>query len=273
MGVPRIGQSVLVGLATLAVVGVAVFAALELGQAARTNQTPKVPGTSTTSLPWVTYAAEVIGVRPGGDDRTAIVQLSLPAGRPDCARDPHIKLFSETNDAVTATVLFSSASSSVIGACPSRTTVELSLSTPGPLAGRRLSLGGTYPWVLRGNGYVHCQEFLGCDPPTDHCAPQWIDKAVFGLDVSVKHIRGVRTERGCDGNWLVLDIDRSVGACQPVDGKSTCSVPADVTRFFLEWRSENWVQFAGTRQAGCADAKATRPDFPTALCENLPAVR
>ena len=272
MGVPRVGQPILVGLATLAVVGMAVFAVLELGQAARTNRTPEVPGTSTTSLRWVTYGAEVIGVRPGGDDRTAIVQVSLPAGRPDCARDPHMELFNETNDTVNATAVFSSASSSVIGACPSRTTVELSLSTPDPLAGRRLSLGGTYAWVVRGNGYVHCQEFLGCDPPTDHCAPGWIDKAVFSLDVSVKHIRGVRTERGCDGNWLVLDIDRSVGACPPAEGKSTCTVPANVTRVFLEWHSQGWANFAGTRQAGCVDVKAARPDFPAALCENLPAV-
>lgn len=268
---PRIGQSARVALVALAVVGVAVVTVLELGRTARTDHAA-ADGTSTTSRPWVTDTAEVIGVRPGADDRTVIVQARLSAGRPDCARDPHMKLLSETNDTVTAGAFFSSASSSIIGACPSRTTVELFLSTSGPLAGRRLSLGDTYAWVVRGNGYVHCQEFLGCDPPADHCDPKWIDKAVFALDVSVKHIRGVRKERGCDGNWLVVDIDRSVGMCPPVDGQSACSVPANVTRFYLEWRSENWLQFAGTRNAGCADVKAKRPDFPTALCENLPAV-
>jgi hypothetical protein len=127
-------------------------------------------------------------------------------------------------------------------------------------------------WGPKGDRYERCDEVLGCKPPADHCDPVWVDQAVYQLDVPVKRIRGVRDVRGCDGNWLVVDVNPAVGDCPPAEGADPCTIPARVTRWFMRFGMARWEQVTGTKQNGCAPIQAVRPEFPDVLCRNLPAV-
>ncbi|WP_153033236.1 hypothetical protein [Amycolatopsis sp. YIM 10] len=209
----------------------------------------------------VTWAAEVTGVRPGADAASVVIGVSVP----DCAGEPRVEMLTEENDTVYANVVVSGR-----GDCAGRKAAEVVLRTPGPLGARPLMLNSMDVWGPSGGGYARCDEQLGCLPPEDHCAEAWIDKTVYGMDVPVKRLHGVRDVRGCDGDWLVLDIDRSAGDCPPAEGASPCTAGGQASRVFFEWR-DGWSSFAGSRQAGCADAHAVRPEFPAALCASLGA--
>lgn len=96
---------------------------------------------------------------------------------------------------------------------------------------------------------------------------------MFGLDVPVERLHGIRDVRGCDGNWLVFDLNRAVGGgCPPAEGAPKCAVADHTTRLFFEWDDQGWTAFANTVSGGCADAWAVRPTFPATLCEDLPPV-
>lgn len=210
---------------------------------------------------WTTWAAEVTAVRPGADAASVVIEVSVP----DCAGEPRVEMLTEENDTVYANVVVSG-----LGDCAGRKAAEVVLRTPGPLGTRPLMLNSMDVWGPSGGAYARCDEQLGCVPPEDHCAEAWIDKTVYGMDVPIKRLHGVRDVRGCDGDWLVLDINRSAGDCPPAEGAPPCAASGQASRVFFEWR-EGWTSFAGSQQAGCADAQAARPNFPAALCSSLDA--
>ncbi|MBN6039174.1 hypothetical protein [Amycolatopsis sp. 195334CR] len=210
---------------------------------------------------WTTWAAEVTGVRPGADPASVLIDVSIP----DCGGEPRVEMLTEENDTVYANVVVSGP-----GTCTGQKTAEVVLRTPGPLGTRPLMLNTMDVWGLSGGAYARCDEQLGCVPPADHCAEAWIDKTVYGMDVPIKRLHGVRDVRGCDGDWLVLDLNRSAGDCPPAEGAPPCTAGGQTSRVFFEWR-DGWTSFAGSQQAGCADAHAVRPQFPAALCAALGA--
>lgn len=226
---------------------------------------------------WTTSAAEVVGVRRV-DERSVAVVADLPAGDPLCARDLRIELLQDQEpdrpDVIYANVVFSSANSGVLGGCPDRATAEVTMRVAKPLGRRVLLLNSTSPaWApTAGPGYRECDDVLGCHPPADHCDPVWVDQAVLGMDVPVKRVRSIRDVLGCDGTWLVLDLNRAAGDCPPAEGAPVCDVPSETTRLFLHFGPHGWDTVAGGKEAGCAPVRTARPDFPEALCRALPAV-
>lgn len=269
----RLRIVIIAGLAILAAVA-AVLWVISRGSPGRT-----VPAASTADpgLDWQTFTAEVSGVAPGPDEYTVIVRASVLAGRIECARDLRIEQLTEQQpDAprmIWANVVYTSPRNVKPGDCPDRVAAEVPLRSSAPLGDRRLALNSFGPvWAPAGGTYRQCDQTLGCDPPADHCASVWIDQVVLGLDVPVKNLHGVRDVLGCDGTWLVLDLNRAVGQCPPLDGKPTCSVPDQTTHLFLRWGDRGWETIVGTKAGGCAAVQAAAPRFPTALCANLPAL-
>jgi hypothetical protein len=258
-------------LAVVLLAGVAVVVVLVL--VGRGDRQPSGAPATTTRLPWTISAAEVTGVR-AVDDRTVMVQVSLPAGRDDCAREPHIEALqdqlADRPDTIYANVVFSSASVSLVGACPDHQAAEVKMVVAQPLGARVLvfNTDTEHVWAPAGGVYRQCDPTLGCYPPADHCDPVWVDKAVLGMDVPVKRVRSVRDVLACDGTWMVLDLNRAVGSCPP--GEQKCTVTERATRIFLHFDPEGWVSVAGTQDGGCAAVHAARPAFPRAMCETLP---
>lgn len=103
-------------------------------------------------------------------------------------------------------------------------------------------------------------------PPTDRCDSSWVLAAMERMDVPRNSARDVE---GCDGSRLVMTVDVNSTACG-AGGRPGCSAPPDVARYFLRF-DEGWHVFARTRAAGCAAAVAVEPEFPRALCADLPA--
>lgn len=237
------------------------------GRGAESGAPSKVPAT----VAWTTNAAQVTGARPGPAPNTAVIEVELPSGGEDCAKDLRIEMLTEENDTVYANVVFSSRGSAVFGACPAKVKAETTLTTPGPLGQRPLSLNSSEVWHRLGASYGRCDEHLGCTPPADPCAEAWIDKVTFDADVPVKHLNGARDVRGCDGTWLVLDINRHVGDCPPADGVPACPATGHASRVVYRWTGNGWNGVAGAKGAGCDEIKAQLPEFPSALCDRLPS--
>lgn len=240
---------------------------VSLGACGRPAEPAKVPATVT----WTTGAAQVTGVRPGPAPNTAVIEVDLPAGGEDCAKDLHLEMLTEENNTVYANVVFSSRGSNVVGACPANERAETTLTTPGPLGDRPLVFNSEAMWHRLGAAYGRCDARLGCTPPADHCAEAWIDQATFDSDVPVKHLSGARVVRGCDGAWLVLDITRHVGECPPAEGAPGCSSEGPVNRVVYRWNGKGWQSVAGAKGAGCDEIKTRLPEFPAALCDRLPS--
>ncbi|MEV6900952.1 hypothetical protein [Amycolatopsis sp. NPDC051372] len=234
-----------------------------------TRATPK---TSPAAAPdWITTAAPVDGVRPGADPASVVIHVSLPAGGAGCSRSPRVEPLSETPDelatAVNVNVVFDSANQAY-GGCPTKQPAEVPFTLAAPLGDRALVLN-TEAWHRTGTTFARCDKFLGCTPPADHCAGQWVDRAVFDLDVPVKHLNGVRTVLACDGSWLVLDLDRHVGDC-PAEGTSCVPGAGPIQRIVYSWDPRGWKLETGTKTGTCAEIRAALPKFPAALCAKLP---
>ncbi|WP_432850228.1 hypothetical protein ACQPXB_07055 [Amycolatopsis sp. CA-161197] len=256
---------------TLIVLAVLVIGALVY---VLSRTTPAAPTASTAPHTWVTVTAPVDGIRPGPDPASVVIHVMLPAGGPGCSRSPRVETMSETPDelatAIHANVVFES-SNSAYGGCPTEQPAEIPFTATAPIGNRALVLNNE-AWHRTGATFARCDEFLGCTPPADHCADEWVDRAVFDLDVPVKHLHGVRDVLACDGQWLVFDLNRHVGDC-PVDGTSCVPGTGPVQRVVYSWEARGWKQENGTKTGTCEEIRAALPQFPQALCGKLPPRR
>lgn len=215
------------------------------------------------------------GLRPGPDDRTLLVQVKLPAGRPDCAVDPRPQNLYETDTSISFDVVYDAVMTDdgvAVPGCGESQDATVTVTLSRPIGTRSVALASTETWTLVGREFQRCRQWVGCHPPADHCDPGWIDLVVAGLDVPLKRIRGVRDVRGCDQRWLVLDVNPAVGDCPAYTEGSPCAVPSRTRRLFLRWTAQGWQTFASARNPGCAEVRAADPAFPTGLCERLPAI-
>ncbi|MEN3307047.1 MAG: hypothetical protein V7603_3249 [Micromonosporaceae bacterium] len=214
---------------------------------------------------WTAYAADVTGVRRGSDARTLLIDVSLPAGHPDCARAPRVDQYTEENRSIYANVVFESARSGVVGGCPAAAPGVATLRAPGPV-GDRVVVLNQQAWAPDGPRYRRCDPVLGCAPPADHCDTTWVLAAVNGLDVPRNSARNIAH---CDQAWLVLTLDVNSTACG-AGGRPGCSAPPSVSRYFLRFTAPGWRVVARTAEGGCRAVLAVAPDFPRALCAHLP---
>ncbi|WP_242545884.1 hypothetical protein [Amycolatopsis sp. MtRt-6] len=233
----------------LGVVLVAVGTATACGVS---GATAAAPAPTTVGAQWRSFRADVTGIRPGADDHSLFVQVSLPGKDPGCVREPRVEQVVEAKTEIRADVVYSTRSAA--GGCQDKVPAELRLTTADPIADRTVILNADIgnAWHKLGAGWGHCDHQGTCAPPADHCAPAWI-----GAAASAAAAVGPGTTRACDPGWLVLDFPQ-----QQAD-------PPARTAF--RWSDAGWTSFARTRSAGCADIRAAEPKFPVALCKALPA--
>ncbi|MFD9893796.1 hypothetical protein ACFWY9_30990 [Amycolatopsis sp. NPDC059027] len=262
---PRFAPPMLVVLGVLLVGGI-VFAATR----APASDTGEAPAGAAETV-WRDLQAEVTAVRPGPEPNVVVARATVPAGEPDCARSPHVDKVTEENDTVYANIVYSTRATLAREACPRKEQIDVPLTARSPIGDRAISLNSGQAWHRKGAEYGHCDEYLGCVPPADHCAEPWINQTVFSADVPVNRLHGARDLRGCDQNWLVLDLDRHVGDCPPAEGAPACQNTRRANRVFYHWAGNGWKSFAGAKDGGCAEVKAVEPEFPPALCEKLAA--
>jgi len=237
-------------------------------RAGGTPGSPLPKPTPTGPPEWSTSGADVTGVRRGPDARTLLVDVDLPAGHPDCARNPRTDQYTEENGLIYANVIFDSARSGVVGGCPTRAADVATLTAPEPV-GDRVVVLNQQAWAPAGGGYRRCDADLGCHPPADHCDQTWILAAVKNLDAPRNSHRNVEV---CDARgWLVLTLDLNSTACGAAP-RPGCSAPPAVTRYFLKF-ADRWGLITQTTTGGCTAVQATEPAFPRELCENLPPTR
>ena len=206
----------------------------------------------------------VKAVRRGPTPNTLLIDAEVPSGGDDCARNLRAEVFDQVpGSTIFVHVLFDSVKSQVYGACPTTTVATVTLTMPDPIGDRPLTIDER-AWAPDGAGYRQCPEYLGCDPPPDHCAQQWILQVRYGLDAP-QH-SGIRLEH-CDQNWLVMTVDVNTAACG-AGGRPGCSAPPNVSRYYLRFNS-GWQVIVVTTTGGCAAVMARAPDFPADLCRAL----
>ncbi|WP_152546935.1 hypothetical protein [Amycolatopsis orientalis] len=196
--------------------------------------------------PWRTRTVEATGLREGADDRTLLIQVRIPEGSPDCARDPRIEGLTEENGIIYAGTVISG----LTGAdCRSTAPTEIRLTATSPIANRTVVLNSqtTAAWHKLPDGtWGHCGA-LGCDPPADHCAP---------VRVAQTYGEAIDTDtRACDQEWLVVDR---------VNFHRSPSI-----RVLYRWAPEGWQPVMNVESAGCDEILAKEPRFTRALCEKL----
>jgi hypothetical protein len=174
-----------------------VLAVLVLGGCGQEHSSARPGGSPATS----TSAAQVEGVRAGADPATVVVDVRLPAGAEGCGRDPRATVLEESAATIWFNVVFTrSHADAYPDPCATWEVVEVPVRLAQPLGSRHVAVNGMGLWARHGSDFRRCDETLGCTPPTDHCDPLWVDRAVLGMDVPVKRLR----EGGDSGRPLVL---------------------------------------------------------------------
>ncbi len=202
--------------------------------------TPSVPAPAPPAPP-AEQLAWVTDVRPGPDDRSAVLHVDLPT----CAEAPHARV-TEADNRIDAEILFRPREGA---GCP-QMPADFPIRTAAPIGRRPFMVNVNERWGLASGGWKKCDERLGCEPPADHCNPAWIAQLEFSAEAEYPG-----TTRACDQNWLIHDLQRHSGQA--------------ATRVAYRWDGNGWASFAGAKDGGCAEILAAEPKFPTALCRDL----
>ncbi|MEU4524526.1 hypothetical protein AB0F52_38105 [Amycolatopsis sp. NPDC024027] len=203
--------------------------------ATATGSPPPVPGPPLESAAWV------VDVRPGPDDRTAVLHVNLPT----CAVAPHVEV-TEAGNGIRAEVRFRMPD----GANCEQAPADLPVKVAAPIGKRLVVVNSAEPWGLRSGGWKKCDRVVACDPPADHCDPAWVGEIEYSTEAEFPG-----TTRACDQNWLIHDLQRHRG--QPPN------------RVAFRWAGNGWSSFASATGGGCGEILAAEPKFPAALCQNL----
>jgi hypothetical protein len=227
------------------------------------------PGTrhaSADEATWQTRAPEATAVRPGADPKSLLIDVSIAAGGANCPRNLHVEIVEQSAAAIYANVVDEEWGPVPAGACPSTAVATAKLTASAPIGNRVLSLN-THEWKLSNGAYRECGEYSLCNPPADHCDGAWITITVNGLDVPAHSGRGIEH---CDQKWLIMTVDVNSAQCG-AGGRTGCSAPPNVTRYFLGWKPNGWEVITQTKAAGCGSVLTAVPNFPRDLCSTLPA--
>jgi len=263
----------------LVLAGVALLSVACAGQAGHRDARPE-PTAEPTAEPteWGTFALDSTSIDTvllSDGDRTLSFAVRLPAGRDGCARNLSAAVDSDegwTDRVVRVRLLLESRLTLVSGACPTQAPASVTLSLPAPLGTRDVVVNssGSAMYTRDGAGALrHCGE-LGCHPAPTGCTPDSYEQAMRAAD-SPQHT--YRTERGCDGTWLVLDLSSGGGpVCGDYPNSTACPHDSRTTRWFFHARPDGWQVVTATHLAGCPPVQKVEPAFPTKLCDGLPPV-
>lgn len=202
-------------------------------------------------------AAEVVGVRPGSDDRSLLIDVR----KAPCGGEPRVDQYLEENGRIYANVVYDS----VAGGCPGDWLAGVAILTaPEPIGDREVMLNSQQVWIRDGAGFRRCGS-LGCQPPQDPCDPRWVHAVRDGLDVPRNSSYDVEH---CGDGWLIMTVNLNSTACG-AGGRPGCSAPPNIYRYFLRFETGAWRDVAVSREGGCDAVLKAEPAFPQDLCEKL----
>jgi hypothetical protein len=210
-------------------------------QSTAAPETTPVTTTPVPPPPPAPQSAYVTDVRPGPDDHTAVLHVTLPT----CAEAPLAQV-EEAGNRIEADVLFRMPDGADCASSPA----DFPVKTAAPIGERPVYVNLSDSWGLVAGGWKKCDQILGCFPPADHCSPVRVAQLEFSAEAEYPG-----TTRACDQNWLIHDLQRHSGQA--------------ANRVAYRWAGDGWASFASAKGGGCGEIVAAEPKFPTALCQEL----
>jgi len=159
--------------------------------------------------------------------------------------------------------------------CPPGPVETVRIKLPAPLGSRQVIVNHQETFwttsktllTLCDTGGTACRHFTPGPPPAScsEVSYGWAMAATYPPQGSIFGALG------CDGSWLVLNVGWPGGPAG-CDGPS-CAPDLATTRWFFRASRHGWIVVANSLTAGCTRVHQVVPQFPTALCAGLPAVR
>ncbi|RSN32770.1 hypothetical protein DMC61_11305 [Amycolatopsis sp. WAC 04169] len=59
---------------------------------------------------------------------------------------------------------------------------DFTMKTAAPIGKRPVLVNAGDTWGLTSTGWRKCDQILGCEPPTDHCAEAWVAQVEFSAE-------------------------------------------------------------------------------------------
>jgi hypothetical protein len=213
---------------------------------------------------------QIVSVSLEDSGRVLAVAAQVPAGRDGCASGLAATLI-QWNPSANITLTVQSWAPGM-DACRSHRVETTDLSLPAPLGKRDVVIdtSGTFA-PTKSTLMRRCSDLGGActfpPVPPASCGNASYSAAMVATapprDADFNAV-------GCDSRWLVLDVGWP-GGPSGCDGPS-CSQGSTVTHWFFRAGPHGWITIASSLTAGCTRVRQAAPQFPTALCVNLPAV-
>ncbi len=260
--VARVAAAIVVALGGFALVG---YAVVHDDSPARGGPGPGGP---VTSAPIAITAVRAV------DPRHLEITAEVSGPETGCARNLRGSVNEVDGRRTYVTVVYDSPRQQAPGRCARTRTVHVRVAVPDRPGRVIIDSIPDWRWALGTDGvsYRQCTGPFGCEPPPkNHCDPAWLRLAGHSGELPPERSY---TNRGCDGTWLVMDIDAVVTGCQPLDGRpppAGCADAGEHVRWFFRFTERSWwTVVAAGNSAGCTDVHRQVPEFPTRLCAKLP---
>jgi hypothetical protein len=134
-----------------------------------------------------------------------------------------------------------------------------------------------YVYLLQADGTLASCASVGCDPATgkllDELTPGCETLHLDVFNYEVPRYTGVEV-LGCEGDWGIVELDFGAITCPGSGERSYEECPGiHVARNFYRLDDDDglWRPIAHAVGPGCDEVLAVEPDFPSGLCEGLPA--
>jgi hypothetical protein len=238
-----------------------------------------VPTTTTTSTTTSTTPPAVLGsahagtaaIRLGTSDRELVVTTTaLPSMEAPTGCRPQLQPPSTYEAPAAVTVhldVLIVAGAGGPGPCTGTEPQQVTVALPAPLAGRAVrTVRPQVVWVSAGDGSFRQCLRPACDPghaepaPTTTCSDSAAHRVESGGSLFLATI-----DSWCQGPFGIVDFDWGNDICgpHPCPGERT-------SRMFRQAIGGEWVSLQQDPFGGCGEILAIRPDFPEALCRDLP---
>lgn len=223
----------------------------------------------------VSFAAPVRDVTMGVDDQhlTAVI-TDLPTGSdPVCRYELDPGVDESDPDVVRLNPVVVRTQASFTSCTAGEAALDVALGAP--LAGRRVmatdATGAPGVYLVVDGALARCA-LPDCDPATGlpptpaNCDDGSLISDLRSGDVA-QHADTVETR--CDGEWAVVGVDVSSGACAPTEGGPKPCAGDVVTWYYLRAVGPQWQILTFGSVDGCGLVHEVEPTFPEALCADL----
>jgi hypothetical protein len=188
-------------------------------------------------------------------DATLTVSIVVDADRPQYAPD-------DPRDADGAPITWEGCE-----LAPRTMTVDLAT----PIGSRAVTDPFGSEFFLRDGRWVGCDNVvMTCVIDPASCDNGTLHDTIANSDVP-RHF-GMSNEH-CEVPYAVVDVDVGAGACPATGdaGDNPCA-GQDIRRMYWHVEDGAWVQIGSDPGPGCGAIADVAPDFPAALCADLPAI-